>query len=263
MKTEDLLGMAIPVTYVVLLLIEGAAQRRGRGRRFPTIPWWRVKGGLFVAVLLGINAVLPSLLPPSLTRHHLVDLSSLGTIPGALVTYFVVSLANYGFHRAEHRAETLWRHLHQLHHAPVRMDLSGAAYTHPAEVVVSVSIFVAVSTFALGVTPLAAALAGYIGAFISMFQHLDVDTPRWLGYVIQRPESHCVHHAKDAHHHNYGDLPLWDLVFGTFENPARFDGPVGFEAAASQRTVAMLLGVDVQAAETTASLLRPLSEVRA
>lgn len=263
MKTEDLLGMAIPVTYLVMLTIERAVQGAGGGRRFPTIPWWRVKGGLFVAVLMGINATLPSLVPASLTRHHALDLSGLGTVGGALVTYLAVSLASYGFHRAEHRVGFLWRHLHQLHHAPSRVDLSGAAYTNPLEVAVSAAIFVTVSTFVLGVTPVAAALAGYVGAFYSMFQHLNVDTPRWLGYVIERPESHCVHHARDAHHHNYSDLPLWDLAFGTFLNPERFDGAVGFEESASRRTGAMLLGIDVQRADLTDALLRPLAEVRA
>lgn len=263
MKTEDLLGMAIPVTYVVLLAVERAVEARGGGRRFPAIAWWRVKGGLFVAVLLAINAVLPSLVPPAWARHHMLDLSGLGTVGGAAVTYLAVSLANYGFHRAEHRVDFLWRHLHQLHHAPERMDLSGAAYTNPLEVMVSVLIFVTVSVFVLGVTPVAAALAGYVGAFYSMFQHLNVDTPQWLGYVIERPESHCVHHARDAHHHNYSDLPLWDMVFGTFSNPARFEGEVGFTPERARRTGAMLLGVDVHASDTTRALLRPFAEVRA
>ncbi len=263
MKTEDLLGMAIPLTYVVLLVVERAAQARGGGRVFPPVAWWRVKGGLFVAVLLGLNAVLPSLLPTSLTRHHLLDLSGLGVVPGAVVGYLAVSLANYAFHRAEHRVGFLWRHVHQLHHSPVRMDLSGAAYTNPIEVVVSVVIFVVVTTFVLGLGPVAAALTGYIGAVFSMFQHLNVDTPRALGYVIERPEAHCVHHARDVHDRNFSDLPLWDIVFGTFHNPERFSGDVGFDPAASRRVVAMLAGVDVQAPDTTASLLRPRREVTA
>ncbi len=93
---------------------------------------------------------------------------------------------------------------------------------------------------------MAAALTGYIGAFFSMFQHLNVRTPAWLGYVIERPESHMVHHAREVHALNYSDLPLWDMLFGTFRNPARFEGDVGFGAPASARLGAMLLGADVQ-----------------
>jgi sterol desaturase/sphingolipid hydroxylase (fatty acid hydroxylase superfamily) len=263
MKTEDLFGLAIPVTYVVFLVVEALSQARGRGRAFPRVRWWRARGGLFLAVLMGINAVLPSLLPGALTRHHLLDLSGLGLLPGAALGYLAVSLANYAFHRAEHRVGFLWRHLHQLHHSPVRMDLSGAAYTHPLEVAVSVVIFVTVSTFILGLGPVTAALTGYIGAVFSMFQHLDVETPRALGYVIERPESHCVHHARDEHHHNYSDLPLWDMAFGTFRNPDTFAGEVGFAPEASRRVFAMLAGVDVQAPETTAALLHPGAGARA
>lgn len=263
MKTEDVLGMMIPGMYLGMLAVERVVQARGGGRRFPAIAWWRVRGGFFVAVLLGINAVLPSLLPPALTRHHLFDFSGLGTIGGAVLTYLSVSLANYVFHRAEHRFGWMWRYLHQLHHAPVRMDLSGAAYTSPLEVATTVVIFVTVSSLVLGVTPVAAALAGTIGALFSMFQHLNVSTPRWLGYLIERPESHCVHHARDLHRSNYSDLPLWDILFGTFENPDRFEGAVGFEEGASQRVGAMLLGVDVQAPEITRAVLLPLDGVRA
>ena len=44
------------------------------------------------------------------------------------------------------------------------------------------------------VSPLTAASIGYVAAFYGMFQHWNVRTPQWLGYVIQRPESHGLHH---------------------------------------------------------------------
>ncbi len=242
MKLEDALGLMIPVTYVVFLVIERFAARRG----YPEVRGWRLTGGAFVIVLLAINATLPSLLPAGwLASHRLLDGARLGTVGGALVGYLAVSFVQYWFHRAEHRFGFMWRYLHQLHHAPVRMDLSGSAYTHPLEVAVSATLFVAVTTFALGLTPLAAALCGYIGAFYSMFQHLNVRTPAWLGYVIERPESHGLHHQREVHARNYSDLPLWDIAFGTFANPARFDAEVGFDPAASRRLGAMLLGLDV------------------
>ena len=67
-------------------------------------------------------------------------------------------------------------------------------------------------------------------------------TPPWLGYVIQRPEAHFVHHARGVHTYNYGDLPIWDILFGTFRNPANFGtGDTGFESPADGRYGAMLL----------------------
>ena len=44
-------------------------------------------------------------------------------------------------------------------------------------------------------------------------------TPRWLGYVIQRPEAHGLHHELGEHRRNYSDFPLWDMLTGTFVNP--------------------------------------------
>jgi sterol desaturase/sphingolipid hydroxylase (fatty acid hydroxylase superfamily) len=95
------------------------------------------------------------------------------------------------------------------------------------------------------VDPVAAALTGYIAALYGYFQHMNVRTPQWLGVNIQRPEAHCIHHQRDVHAYNYGDLPTWDMLFGTFRNPASFDGPVGFDKPATDRLGAMLGFADV------------------
>jgi sterol desaturase/sphingolipid hydroxylase (fatty acid hydroxylase superfamily) len=78
-----------------------------------------------------------------------------------------------------------------------------------------------------------------------MFQHMSFRTPRWLGYIIQRPESHSVHHGKNVHRYNYSDLPLWDLIFGTFRNPEAFQKEHGFYAGGSERIAEMLVFQDV------------------
>jgi sterol desaturase/sphingolipid hydroxylase (fatty acid hydroxylase superfamily) len=79
-----------------------------------------------------------------------------------------------------------------------------------------------------------------------MFQHANIRTPRWLGYLIQRPESHVVHHARGRHEFNYANLPLWDIVFGTFRNPRSVEGfRAGFWNGASARLLDMLCFRDV------------------
>ena len=74
---------------------------------------------------------------------------------------------------------------------------------------------------------------------------MSLRTPRWLGYIIQRPESHSVHHGKGLHRYNYSDLPLWDIVFGTFRNPEGFQSEHGFYQGASARIPEMLAFRDV------------------
>ena len=81
--------------------------------------------------------------------------------------------------------------------------------------------------------------------FFSVFQHANVRTPRWLGFLVQRPESHSLHHARGVHGHNYSDLPVFDLLFGTFRNPAAHAGAAGFYDGASTRVPEMLLAHDV------------------
>ena len=44
---------------------------------------------------------------------------------------------------------------------------------------------------------------------------------------------------------NYSDLPLWDIVFGTFRNPKDFAPEAGFHDGASAQIPAMLAFRDV------------------
>jgi len=99
----------------------------------------------------------------------------------------------------------------------------------------------------LGLDPLAAALTGYFVVVCSFFQHWNVRTPQWLGYLIQRPEAHCVHHRMGVHYYNYADLTVWDMLLGTFRNPREFRGECGFEAGADRRMGPMFGFADVNA----------------
>jgi len=50
-----------------------------------------------------------------------------------------------------------------------------------------------------------------------------------------------------VHYYNYADFPPWDMLFGTFRNPAKFMGDCGFEAGADRKLGAMLAFADVNA----------------
>ena len=242
MAAEEIVALMIPLTFIAMIVVEKIARN---GRAWPDIPWWHAKGVAFFVMLMTINAVLPSMVPPQWAELRLVNGAALGVVGGVLVGYPAVALANALLHRAYHRYPLLWRIVHQLHHAPQRVDMPGAVLFTPWEVVINVVVTFTVVVFVLGLDPLAAAIVGYIAAFYGMFQHLNVRTPQWLGYLIQRPESHCVHHRRGFHAYNYSDLPVWDILWGTFRNPKEFHGDAGFERAESMRFGAMLLGQDV------------------
>ena len=101
----------------------------------------------------------------------------------------------------------------------------------------------------LGLSPEAAVLAGIWQVFNGMFQHGNIKTPAWLGYFIQRPEQHGVHHERGIHGFNYANLPLWDIVFGTFKNPREWEALAGFYTGSSKQGLRMLLGRDVSGAD--------------
>jgi sterol desaturase/sphingolipid hydroxylase (fatty acid hydroxylase superfamily) len=103
-----------------------------------------------------------------------------------------------------------------------------------------------VATFVLGVEPLAATVAGTVGTIITLFVHWNVPTPRWVGYVLLRPEQHCLHHEFEVHARNYGnDLAIWDQLFGSFRNPPRFNGRVGFDRPFASTWPGLLTFADV------------------
>ncbi|WP_237715088.1 sterol desaturase family protein [Hydrocarboniphaga effusa] len=94
----------------------------------------------------------------------------------------------------------------------------------------------------------AAAWALLFAALYNLFIHADKRTPYWLGYIVARPEMHRVHHKTDFHANNYG-LPLWDLMFGTWENPKERVVHCGFIGDRSSRIFDMLKLRDVHITE--------------
>jgi sterol desaturase/sphingolipid hydroxylase (fatty acid hydroxylase superfamily) len=242
METADLLGLLVPVTFFVMLAIE----RLWPARAFPERRGWTWLGVAFLLAIGAVSTLIPLAVDPAwLASHRWLDGTGLGVAGGTVVGYVVLSGVMYAWHRSLHRFTWLWRLTHQLHHSPQRVDIPGSVLFHPLEMVAQVLLQLLVTLVVLGLDPLAAALTGYVAAFYGMFQHLNVHTPRWLGYFIQRPEAHCEHHRLGVHAFNYGDLPLWDILLGTFRNPAQFEGRCGFESPADRRLGAMLAFQDV------------------
>ncbi len=238
--------MALSLTIVFAMYGALAAwEALAPARAFPRPRLWRTRGALFFAAYLAVAASAPFLWDELLASHTVFDLTGLGTALGAVVGLLVSQLATYWWHRALHRSNTLWRLFHQVHHSAERLDVWSAWMFSPLDVLA----FAFVGSLALvglvGLTPEAALAVNLVTMFLTMFTHANVATPRWLGYLVHRPESHALHHGRGIHGFNYCELPLWDIVFGTFRNPTRFDAPVGFYDGASDRLGAMLLGRDV------------------
>ena len=172
-----------------------------------------------------------------------------GLLASAFFGYFLITFVFYWWHRARHQVSFLWVRLHQIHHSAQKLETLTAFYKHPLEMIVN-SIFMSFIMYSLlGLSPATASLTTLMTGLAELFYHWNITTPRWLGYFIQRPESHCIHHQLGWHTQNYSDLPLWDILFNTFKNPLKFNKSCGFKNDRETRLKEMLLGVDVNPPE--------------
>jgi sterol desaturase/sphingolipid hydroxylase (fatty acid hydroxylase superfamily) len=237
---EAILNLLIPVGFVAALVTE----RLFPARQLPKVRGWLLKGVVAFLLVGVINTILPLVIVGALEGYGFLDLTSLGTATGAVIAIVAADFASYWLHRGMHAFTPIWRWTHQMHHSAERLDVAGFSYFHPFDVVIQFGMATVVSVM-LGVTPQAAMIAGFTSFALAVIQHLNVRTPMWLGYLVQRPEMHSVHHGRGIHAYNYGNLALWDLAFGTWRNPREFTAEQGFWDGASAKVGAMLIGRDV------------------
>lgn len=214
-------------------------------RRFDETPGWRATCVAFIPMIVLLSSGIPLLLARLPGDWHFLPGSQLGIVGGTAVAILTSEFIVYWVHRWHHSVDFLWRWVHQLHHSAERMDVFGAAYFHPFEIIEGSIVGFFFFNVVLGLAPEATALAILWQALNGIFQHGNIKTPTWLGYFVQRPEQHGIHHQRGIHGFNYANLPLWDIVFGTFRNPTEWQGLAGFYPGSSKRLLPMLLGRDV------------------
>jgi len=169
----------------------------------------------------------------------------------------------YWSHRIEHRVPVLWE-FHKIHHSDELMNTTTWARDHFLQE--SWRAFFSVFTLGLFIDlrmTEAGTAALYSTIFLvglSMFYHsaIRIQLP-WLDYILVTPQVHRIHHSVRAEHHNrnFADvLPIFDLVFGTFELPVRGEFPatgLGSESPSPRSLFAAQFGPLV----AVARLLRP------
>ncbi|MEL6181489.1 MAG: sterol desaturase family protein [Myxococcota bacterium] len=223
-----------------------ALERLRPGWELPSVPGWARRAVLLNGCQLAMVFVAGWTWDRWLTSASLLGLD--GQLPnwlGGLLGYLVSTFVYYWWHRARHRSDWLWRIFHQVHHSPSRIEVVTAFYKHPMEILANGLLTSLIVYGLLGLSVEAAAWNTLFSAVAEFFYHINVRTPRWVGYIIQRPEMHHIHHARGQHSGNFGDLPIWDILFGTFINPETFDGECGFDGGKEQRLREMLLFRDV------------------
>ena len=231
------------------------AERLWPDQALPHSRHWWLRAILFNAAQLGVvilGGYAWDIYLQRISVFHLTTLSENVALQGMLA-YFISTFIYYWWHRFRHMFDGLWLALHQIHHSPVRIETITAFYKHPLELVTNSILSGLIGYTLLGLTIEASAWMTMFSALGEFFYHMNVSTPRWFGYLIQRPEMHRIHHERDKHTSNFGDLPIWDLLFGTFRNPPRFDDRCGFDEPRESRVWDMMIFRDVNAKEKVSS----------
>jgi sterol desaturase/sphingolipid hydroxylase (fatty acid hydroxylase superfamily) len=216
------------------------------GWRLPQVRTWPLRVLLINGLQLGVVLLAGVSWERWLSGWSVLHLSAqVSPLAGGLIAYFIATFVFYWWHRWRHEVPILWRLFHQIHHSPQRIEAITSFYKHPGEMLVNSIIGSLLVYMLLGLSLEAGAIYTTCTALGEFFYHTNIRTPRWIGYIFQRPEMHRVHHQFGRHRNNYGDIVWWDMLFGTYENPERFLATCGFEDAKEQQLGAMLLYRDV------------------
>jgi sterol desaturase/sphingolipid hydroxylase (fatty acid hydroxylase superfamily) len=238
----NLIGWLIAVA-VMFFLVE----RMWPAAALPKVRGWWARIALVNLAQLGVVLLAGRLWDRWFARASLFRPGDLaGDVGAALVAYLVSCFVFYAWHRIRHESDLFWRLCHQFHHSPRRIELLTSFYKHPVEILINSMLTSALVFGMLGCSLRSAAIYTFLIAVAEYFYHWNVRTPRWLGWIIQRPEAHRVHHEYRRHTRNYADLPFIDRLFGTLENPTREVRRCGFNPRAEARVIDMLAFRDVQ-----------------
>ncbi len=135
-----------------------------------------------------------------------------------ILTFLLVDVLYYWFHRLSHEVNFLWA-AHIVHHQSEEYNLSVALRQSWWQGLFSFWFYAPIAL--LGVHPLTILT---VGAFVTLYQFwihtkaLDKLGP--LEWVFNTPSHHRVHHGSDPKYidrNHAGTLIIWDKLFGTYQ----------------------------------------------
>ena len=154
-----------------------------------------------------------------LYQFRIIDLTSILPIWALwILTFVLIDLVFYVYHRLSHRVRFLWA-IHMSHHSSEEMNFAVSlrqAWFAP----LSKLPFFAVLPL-VGMDPTIIVIAGVISTLWGVVGHTQiVDKLGPLEIIFNTPSHHRVHHGANKEYidKNYGNLfIIWDKMFGTFE----------------------------------------------
>ncbi|MEG0348359.1 MAG: sterol desaturase family protein, partial [Acinetobacter sp.] len=234
------------VTIFIIFIFCFLIERLKTGWVLPKVRTWWVRVVLINIAQLGVVLLAGVTWEHWFSAWSIFQLSDyVSNTLGGFIAYFIATFLFYWWHRWRHESDFLWRMFHQIHHSPQRLEVITSFYKHPLEMIVnSIMGSLLVYTF-LGLSLEAGAIYTFLTAIGEFFYHTNIKTPRWVGFIFQRPEMHRIHHQYNRHKNNYGDITWWDMLFGTYENPKEWTKTCGFTPQKEEQLIDMLKFKDI------------------
>ena len=161
-----------------------------------------------------------------------------------LFAWFIGTFFFYWWHRVRH-LKGFWLIFHQIHHSPSRIEAMTSFYKHPIEILSDAILSTLILYPLLGCSMMGAFWYNCFAGIGEYLYHSNIKTPKWFRYFIQTPELHSIHHQFGVHKYNFGDIPIWDRIFGTYKDTTEFAERCGFPKNAENKLKEMLLFKDV------------------
>jgi sterol desaturase/sphingolipid hydroxylase (fatty acid hydroxylase superfamily) len=197
-----------------------------RGLSIGRAPRWPSNLGIVIVDTLIVRILFPTAavgfaLVCEARGWGLFNLVALPWGLATLLSVLLLDLAIYAQHVLFHAVPVLWR-LHRMHHADLDIDVTTGVRFHPAEIVLSMLIKLAVVGL-IGAPGAAVLIFEVLLNATSMFNHSNVAMPpavdRIVRLLVVTPDMHRVHHSIERRetNSNFGfNFPWWDRLFGTY-----------------------------------------------
>ena len=135
-----------------------------------------------------------------------------------VLTFIVIDLVFYIYHRISHRVNFLWA-IHMSHHSSEEMNFAVSFRQAWFGPVSKLPFFMIMPL--IGFDPTIIAVAGVISTLWGIVGHTQIIGKLGpLELIFNTPSHHRVHHGSNPQYidKNYGNLLIiWDRMFGTFE----------------------------------------------
>jgi sterol desaturase/sphingolipid hydroxylase (fatty acid hydroxylase superfamily) len=238
----EVLTLTLLMAFAILVALEFRAPREKLPKK-DLRQSYKTNVGLFIVNSIAMSLVSASSLLIVAERYSDKGLFNTLTSPTwkAILSFLVLDLLMYLWHKASHRFDCLWM-FHRVHHNDPYLNISTAFRIHVLELLI-ILILKAMLIIIFGLDEVMVLTSEAVMTFFILFHHTNIcfKGEQLLGRIIIVPALHRTHHSTQRceHDSNYGAvLSLWDRLFGTLSEVE--PGAIGIKGSSPQDLVNLI-----------------------